>query len=127
MFGSVCALFGGVDQKQQILLLKNGCEIVVSTPGRLVHFMRKKYFKSKRITYLVLDEADRMFDMGFEPQLRSIVGQIRPDRQTMLFSATFKKPGKILILYYFIFFLFHLFYFYLFDNIFYFFIIFFIL
>lgn len=45
----------------------------------------------KRCTYLVLDEADKMFSMGFEPQIRSIVGQIRPDRQTLLFSATFKK------------------------------------
>lgn len=46
-----------------------------------------------RCTYLVLDEADRMFDLGFEPQVRSIVGQIRPDRQTLLFSAT--MPGRI--------------------------------
>lgn len=45
----------------------------------------------KRITYLVLDEADRMLDMGFEPQIRKIVGQIRPDRQTLMFSATWPK------------------------------------
>ena len=84
----VLALFGGVDQKEQILALRQGCEIVITTPGRLVHFFKKKHLKSTRITYLVLDEADRMFDMGFEPQVRSIIGQIRPDRQSEL-----KKHG----------------------------------
>ncbi|KAJ7973071.1 DEAD-box ATP-dependent RNA helicase [Quillaja saponaria] len=68
--------------------LKAGCEIVVATPGRLIDMLKMKALTMSRATYLVLDEADRMFDLGFEPQIRSIVGQIRPDRQTLLFSAT---------------------------------------
>ena len=57
--------------------------IAISTPGRVTNL--------RRVTYLVLDEADRMFDMGFEPQVMKIVNNIRPDRQTILFSATFPK------------------------------------
>ncbi|KAL5209530.1 hypothetical protein ABZP36_005153 [Zizania latifolia] len=73
--------------------LKAGCEIVIATPGRLIDLLKMKALKMFRATYLVLDEADRMFDLGFEPQIRSIVGQIRPDRQTLLFSAT--MPYKV--------------------------------
>jgi ATP-dependent RNA helicase DDX42 len=59
--------------------------------GRLIDLIKKKGTNLERVTYLVLDEADRMFDMGFEPQVRSIANHVRPDRQTLLFSATFKK------------------------------------
>ena len=71
--------------------LKKGCEIVVSTPGRLIDLVKKKGTNLKRVTFVVLDEADRMLDMGFENQVSSILGNIRPDRQTLLLSATFGK------------------------------------
>eukprot|EP00466_Bigelowiella_natans_P012624 jgi/Bigna1/85825/estExt_fgenesh1_pg.C_60203 len=70
-----------------------GCEIVVGTPGRLIDVIKDNATNLQRITYFVIDEADKMFRMGFEPQVRSISGQIRPDRQTVLFSATF--PPKV--------------------------------
>jgi len=83
-------LYGGVSKLTQCKELKAGCEIIVSTPGRLIDMIKLKATKLNRVSYLVLDEADKMFDFGFGPQVLSIVGQIRPDRQTLLFSATFK-------------------------------------
>lgn len=84
-------VFGGVSGRYQIDGLRNKPpEIVVCTPGRLITLMKKRHLRTIRTTMLVLDEADRMLDMGFEPQVRSIVGQLRPDRQTLMFSATFK-------------------------------------
>ncbi|CAI9300337.1 unnamed protein product [Lactuca saligna] len=87
----VCAVYGGMSKLEQFKELKSGCEIVVATPGRLIDMLKMKAVTMSRATYLVLDEADRMFDLGFEPQIRSIVGQIRPDRQTLLFSATMPR------------------------------------
>ncbi|XP_010679397.2 DEAD-box ATP-dependent RNA helicase 24 isoform X1 [Beta vulgaris subsp. vulgaris] len=89
----VSAVYGGLSKLDQFKELKAGAEIVVATPGRLIDLLKMKALTMKRATYLVLDEADRMFDLGFEPQIRSIVGQIRPDRQTLLFSAT--MPRKV--------------------------------
>ncbi|KAF5829815.1 P-loop containing nucleoside triphosphate hydrolase protein [Dunaliella salina] len=89
----VSAAFGGLSKYEQVKDLKNGCEIAVATPGRMIDLIRMKACTLLRTTYLVLDEADRMFEMGFETQVRSILGQIRPDRQTLLFSAT--MPRKI--------------------------------
>ncbi|KAL5700291.1 RNA helicase [Ranunculus cassubicifolius] len=89
----VSAVYGGLSKLDQFKELKAGCEIVIATPGRLIDMLKMKALTMSRATYLVLDEADRMFDLGFEPQIRSIVGQIRPDRQTLLFSAT--MPRKI--------------------------------
>ncbi|KFK37476.1 hypothetical protein AALP_AA4G262200 [Arabis alpina] len=89
----VTAVYGGMSKHEQFKELKAGCEIVVATPGRLIDMIKMKAVTMMRATYLVLDEADRMFDLGFEPQVRSIVGQIRPDRQTLLFSAT--MPWKV--------------------------------
>ncbi|CAN6469038.1 unnamed protein product [Victoria cruziana] len=89
----VSGVFGGMSKLDQFKELKAGCEIVVATPGRLIDMLKMKALTMFRATYLVLDEADRMFDLGFEPQIRSIVGQIRPDRQTLLFSAT--MPRKV--------------------------------
>ncbi|CAH9112693.1 unnamed protein product [Cuscuta europaea] len=89
----VAAVYGGMSKLEQFKELKAGCEVVVATPGRLIDMIKMKAVSMLRATYLVLDEADRMFDLGFEPQIRSIVGQIRPDRQTLLFSAT--MPRKV--------------------------------
>ncbi|CAN7008234.1 hypothetical protein IGI04_010902 [Brassica rapa subsp. trilocularis] len=89
----VSAVYGGMGKHEQLKELKAGCEIVVATPGRLIDMLKMKALTMMRASYLVLDEADRMFDLGFEPQVRSIVGQIRPDRQTLLFSAT--MPWKV--------------------------------
>ena len=71
--------------------MSRGVEIVIATPGRLIDMIESGKTNLKRVTYLVMDEADRMLDMGFEPQIRKIVDQIRPDRQTLMFSATWPK------------------------------------
>ena len=73
---STC-LFGGAPKGPQIRDLQNGCEIVIATPGRLLDILNMGKTNLRRCTYLVLDEADRMLDMGFEPQIRKIVNQIR--------------------------------------------------
>lgn len=85
-----CCCFGGGNMYEQQKALTAGCEIVVATPGRLIDHVKKENTNLRRVTYLVFDEADRMFEMGFEYQVRSIANHIRPDRQTLLFSATFR-------------------------------------
>ena len=75
--------------------LENGCEIVIATPGRLIDFLEMGKTNLRRTTYLVLDEADRMLDMGFEPQIRKIIEQIRPDRQVLMWSATWPKEVRL--------------------------------
>ncbi|TFK70282.1 RNA helicase [Pluteus cervinus] len=85
------AIYGGAPKGPQIRDLQRGVEIVIATPGRLIDMLETSKTNLRRVTYLVLDEADRMLDMGFEPQIRKIVGQIRPDRQTLMFSATWPK------------------------------------
>lgn len=92
-------VYGGSGVAQQISELKRGTEIVVCTPGRMIDILCTsggKITNLRRVTYLVLDEADRMFDMGFEPQITRIVQNIRPERQTVLFSATFPRQVEIL-------------------------------
>jgi ATP-dependent RNA helicase DDX5/DBP2 len=84
-------VYGGVPKHTQVRDLRNGVEIVIATPGRLIDHLEANVTNLRRVTYLVLDEADRMLDMGFEPQIRKIVSQIRPDRQTLLWSATWPK------------------------------------
>ncbi|KAL3156968.1 DEAD-box ATP-dependent RNA helicase 20 [Trebouxia sp. C0009 RCD-2024] len=84
-------VYGGQPKHTQASALRSGIEIVIATPGRLIDFLDSRVTNLKRVTYLVLDEADRMLDMGFEPQIRKIVNQIRPDRQTLLWSATWPK------------------------------------
>ena len=63
----------------------------MSSPGRLIDMVKKKGTNLRRVTFLVLDEADRMLSMGFEKQVTSILNNVRPDRQTLLLSATFGK------------------------------------
>jgi ATP-dependent RNA helicase DDX5/DBP2 len=81
-------IYGGVPKGPQIKQLKSLADICVATPGRLIDFLDAGQTNVRRTSFLVLDEADRMLDMGFEPQIRKIVKNIRPDRQTLLFSAT---------------------------------------
>ncbi|ROV97639.1 hypothetical protein VSDG_04663 [Cytospora chrysosperma] len=90
---AVCA-YGGPPIKEQIAQLKSGAEIVVATTGRFIDLLaanQGRVVNLKRTTYIVLDEADRMFDMGFEPQVMKIFANVRPDRQTVLFSATMPR------------------------------------
>jgi ATP-dependent RNA helicase DDX5/DBP2 len=85
------ACFGGVSRYGQASDLRRGVEVLIATPGRLLDFLEAGVTNLKRVTYLVLDEADRMLDMGFEPQIRKVVSQIRPDRQTLMWSATWPR------------------------------------
>jgi len=87
-------VFGGAPKGPQARDLERGVEIVIATPGRLIDFLERGITNLRRCTYLVLDEADRMLDMGFEPQIRKIVEQIRPDRQTLMWSATWPKEVR---------------------------------
>lgn len=95
---AVCA-YGGAPIKEQIAELKRGAEVVVCTPGRMIDLLAAnagRVTNLHRVTYVVLDEADRMFDMGFEPQVMKILANVRPDRQTVLFSATFPRNMEAL-------------------------------
>lgn len=90
-----CVAYGGADIQQQLRLIDRGCHLLVATPGRLVDILERRRISFQNIQYLVLDEADRMLDMGFEPQVRNIVdGTDMPpsaNRQTLMFSATFPE------------------------------------
>lgn len=92
---NVSAIYGGEDKKKQVeeLLEGPGSHIVVGTPGRLLDLFTHKNLSFCNVTYLVVDEADRMLALGFQEQITLIAEQIRPDKQTALFSATF--PGKL--------------------------------
>jgi len=82
-------VYGGVGAAPQIRALQNGTEIIVACPGRLLDLIGQRYAQLGGIEVLVLDEADRMFDMGFLPDIRRIINYVPKQRQTMLFSATF--------------------------------------
>lgn len=87
-------IYGGASKGPQIRDLERGSEIVVATPGRLIDLLEMRKLSLSRVTYMVLDEADRMLDMGFEPQIRKIFDQIRPDRQVLMWSATWPKEVR---------------------------------
>merc|ERR1712131_464377 len=95
-----CVIYGGADVSAQMRDLDRGCYLLVATPGRLVDFLDRGKIGLDYCNFLVLDEADRMLDMGFEPQIRRIVEQdtMPPKgmRQTMMFSATFPKEIQML-------------------------------
>ena len=86
------AIFGGVGMQPQEQALRRGADILVATPGRLLDHMRAPYARLAGLEVLVLDEADRMLDMGFLPDVSRILKQLPPRRQTMLFSATLPPP-----------------------------------
>lgn len=86
-------LIGGVDMGRQIRDLRQNPAVIVATPGRLMDHLRRKSVNLERVGMLVLDEGDRMLDMGFEPQINQIFKFVRPERQTMLFSAT--MPDRV--------------------------------
>ncbi len=81
-------LYGGTGFEAQIKALRKGVDIIVATPGRLLDCMRRGYANLSAVEILVLDEADRLLDMGFMPQVRRVVAALRNDRATLLFSAT---------------------------------------
>ncbi|HAJ78985.1 MAG TPA: hypothetical protein DCO75_04375, partial [Fibrobacteres bacterium] len=82
------AIYGGTGLNTQLATLKKGIDIITATPGRLMDHMKRKSVDLSHISILILDEADRMFDMGFLPDVRRIVKQLPAKRQTLMFSAT---------------------------------------
>jgi ATP-dependent RNA helicase RhlE len=93
-------VFGGVDIAPQKLALRNGCEVLIATPGRLLDHMEQRTVNLTQVSLLVLDEADRMLDMGFLPDLDRIIRALPATRQTLLFSATFGNDIRKLALTY---------------------------
>ncbi len=90
----VVAVYGGVNLSNQFSELKRGAEIVVCTPGRMIDVLstsRGRITNLSRITFVVIDEGDRMFDLGFEPQMEKIISKIKRNRQTVIVSATFSR------------------------------------
>lgn len=90
----VAAIFGGVDMKPQEAALRSGVEFLVATPGRLLDHLQAKTCSLAQIRFVVLDEADRMLDIGFLPDLERILKFLPPQRQSLLFSATFSPEIK---------------------------------
>jgi ATP-dependent RNA helicase RhlE len=90
----VACVFGGIDMKPQTLQLKAGVEVLIATPGRLLDHIEAKNAVLNHVEYVVLDEADRMLDIGFLPDLQRILSYLPKTRQTLLFSATFSPEIK---------------------------------
>jgi len=90
-------IYGGVSINNQIAKLKNGVNIIVGTPGRIIDLYKRKEFRFDNIRFCVADEADRMFDMGFAPDVKYILNQIRSEYQFMLFSATLDSDMRKLV------------------------------
>jgi len=94
---SVTAIYGGVGYGPQLKALRNGTDVLVATPGRLEDLLEQRSLSLKDVAIVVIDEADRMADMGFLPAVKRILGQTRPQRQTLLFSATLDGDVGILV------------------------------
>lgn len=94
---TAASVFGGVGMGPQEHALRSGADVIVATPGRLMDHMRHPYAKFNQLQYLVLDEADRMLDMGFLPEIRRILRQLPSKRQTFFFSATMPPPIAALV------------------------------
>ena len=90
-------VIGGVAEKAQINSLRSGCEFVIATPGRLQDFITRKFADLRHVKILVLDEADRMLDMGFLPAIRRILQILPQRRQTLCFSATMEQSVAALV------------------------------
>src|SRR5450432_2244466 len=88
---SVATVFGGVGEHPQINALRAGTHLIIACPGRLWDLMQRRYADFSQLQYLVLDEADRMLDMGFLPSIRQVVRQLPQKRQTLMFSATLSR------------------------------------
>ena len=86
-------IFGGVGQQPQVYALRNGVEIVVATPGRLLDLMQQGFLRLDLVEYFVLDEADRMLDMGFLPDMRRVIAALPAKRQSLFFSATLTRDA----------------------------------
>ena len=93
---SVATVFGGVGEHSQITALRAGTQLIIACPGRLLDLMGRRCADFSGLQYLVLDEADRMLDMGFLPSIRQIVRSLPQKRQTLLFSATLSKEIEVL-------------------------------
>ena len=94
---SVGAFYGGVGFGTQLNALRRGVDIVVATPGRLADLVARGDIRLDEVDIVVIDEADRMADMGFLPEVRRLLDQVRPDRQTLLFSATLDGDVDVLV------------------------------
>ncbi|HEY2573702.1 MAG TPA: DEAD/DEAH box helicase [Verrucomicrobiaceae bacterium] len=92
----VTKIFGGVSERPQIDALRRGADLVIATPGRLLDLMNQRHANFNALEFLVLDEADRMLDMGFLPDMRRIVKALPRKRQTLMFSATLSKEIEVL-------------------------------
>src|SRR4051794_8169373 len=93
---TAAAVFGGVGMAPQEHAFRSGVDVIVGTPGRLLDHFRRPYARLQGLQYLVLDEADRMLDMGFLPDIRRILRHIPARRQTLFFSATIPPPIALL-------------------------------
>jgi ATP-dependent RNA helicase RhlE len=91
------SIYGGVDIREQIRGIKRGVEIIVATPGRLLDHLDRRTIDLSQVEILVLDEADRMYDMGFINDVRKIIKHVPAKRQTLLFSATFSRQIRELV------------------------------
>src|SRR5687768_1689275 len=95
---NITAIYGGAGMQPQIEQLRRGVDVLVACPGRLLDHMERGTAKLDQVEVLVLDEADRMLDMGFLPAIKRVIGRLPATRQTMLFSATFEAQIKALAL-----------------------------